>query len=302
VADDLIDNAPSSSDASQALGALDRFLDHAYLEPDSVSPGLDIFVKKTFPHWTHAALLLLPTAHLPKGPLVELLEGFRTDLQFHTTSLTRQAKPNGGPGTPVADLIVTESDLLLYGRRVAGTVGELCLSLVFAHAPRRQGPSTDDQAKMAAAASDMGIALQCVNIARDVWVDARMEPAGRVYLPSEWLAETTMGPEDVLSAAKAGADANTRVLEAVGVVRARVLDRGMELYLRSRGDIERLPRAWGARRGVRVAVEAYMAIGRKLAKRPKGAAPERWEVGSARRATVPSWKRFWVLWSAMARG
>jgi 15-cis-phytoene synthase / lycopene beta-cyclase len=148
----------------------------------------------------------------------------------------------------------------------------------------------------------MGVALQCVNIARDVWVDARMEPAGRVYLPSEWLKDAGLGAGDVLGAAKAGSAADMPMLEAVGAVRARVLQRAMELYQGSRGAVERLPSAWGARRGVRVAVEAYMAIGRKLMQRPKGAAPEMWEVGSARRASVPVWKRIWLLWSAMARG
>jgi 15-cis-phytoene synthase/lycopene beta-cyclase len=297
VADDLIDDAPSASEAAQALDALERFLEQAYVQPDSATPQLQAFVKKTFPDWTHPALLLLPTKHLPKGPLVELLEGFRTDLLFPTT-IPVAPESNGTSPEP----IVTESDLLLYGRRVAGTVGELCLSLVFAHAPPSQVPTRAAQSELCAAASRMGVALQCVNISRDVWVDARIKPAGRVYLPGEWLANRGLKAADVLTAATAGSDASMNVLEAVGAVRTQVLDKGMELYNGSRNAIEELPRAWGARRGVRVAVEAYMTIGRKLARRPKGAIPERWEVGSARKATVSRWRRAWVLWSSMARG
>jgi 15-cis-phytoene synthase/lycopene beta-cyclase len=322
VADDLIDDAPSNSEATQALDSLEQYLDHAYIKPGPATPELQAFVRTTFPDWTHPALLLLPTNLLPKGPLVELLEGFRTDLLFPTSSKVKSGSngaPNGrtngitngaikdGVSKTVAEPIKTEEDLLLYGRRVAGTVGELCNALVFAHAPASQVPPPATRDELGAAASRMGVALQCVNIARDVWVDARMEPAGRVYLPQQWLADAGIGTADVLDAAKAGAAgggeaADPRVLEAVGNVRAKTLERAMELYGGSREAVERLPTAWGARKGVRVAVEAYMTIGRALRKRPKGLAPERWEVGSARRASVPVWKRLWVLWSTMARG
>jgi 15-cis-phytoene synthase/lycopene beta-cyclase len=249
--------------------------------------------------------MLLPIQHLPKGPLVELLEGFRTDLYF---SSPKPEKSNGSANghtkaassTPAP--IHTEADLLLYGRRVAGTVGELCNSLVFAHAPPSQVPDAATRDKLGAAASQMGIALQCVNIARDVWVDARMEPHGRVYLPNDWLSEAGISAADVLAAGKAGDLADGRVTAAVGAVRTRLLDRAMELYGESREAVERLPRAWGARRGVRVAVEAYMTIGHLLQKRAKGHGPEKWEVGNARRASVPVWRRLWVLWTAMIKG
>jgi len=43
-------------------------------------------------------------------------------------------------------------------------------------------------------AADLGIAFQMTNVARDVVEDAE---AGRVYLPTDWLREAGVPPEEV---------------------------------------------------------------------------------------------------------
>jgi phytoene synthase len=62
-------------------------------------------------------------------------------------------------------------DLVVYCRRVAGSIGRLCLS-VFG----------SDDPKATALADDLGVAMQLTNILRDVREDASI---GRVYLPAE---------------------------------------------------------------------------------------------------------------------
>jgi hypothetical protein len=63
-----------------------------------------------------------------------------------------------------------EADLQTYASRVAGTVAELCLELVYHHS---RTPTSDSQRqRLIQAGGRMGIALQYVNIARDITVDA----------------------------------------------------------------------------------------------------------------------------------
>ena len=120
-----------------------------------------------FPSESWLTLLLLPTSRLSSAPLYELLRGFEMDLTFSPTSTT-------GP-------IKTESDLDLYGARVAGTVAHLCIELVLFHHP---GTREHEAKRLMAAGHDMGIALQYTNIARDLGVDAANS---RCYVPPGWL-------------------------------------------------------------------------------------------------------------------
>jgi phytoene synthase len=69
----------------------------------------------------------------------------------------------------------SEDDLLRYCFHVAGAVGVM-MALVMG-----VGPDDSDTLDRA---SDLGIAFQLANIARDIAADAR---EGRVYLPQEWL-------------------------------------------------------------------------------------------------------------------
>lgn len=76
----------------------------------------------------------------------------------------------------------TEQDLLRYSYHVAGAVG--CMMAVIMGVD----PADEDTLDRA---SDLGIAFQLANIARDLEEDAR---AGRCYLPQEWLAELDVPP------------------------------------------------------------------------------------------------------------
>ena len=216
------------------------------------------FIQTNFPPSAHSALELLPTHILSDEALYALLEGFRTDVLFTTSK-----------HWPIHE----EEDLEIYGFRVAGTIGMLCLDLVFHHTAHSQ-----DKALLFSAASEMGIALQFVNIARDVAVDAAIN---RVYLPTTWLKEENLVPEDVI-ARPTGA--------AIDMLRRRLLGKAFEKYRASRKQMELIPRE--ARGPMTVAVESYMEIGRVLAEgglRVEG------------KATVPVLRGMEVVWKTMMR-
>ena len=124
----------------------------------------------------------------------------------------------------------------------------------------------------------MGIALQYVNIARDISVDASN---GRVYLPTTWLKEKGLTPEDIIKD-PTGSQAET--------LRQRLLNSAFEIYDEAKGAIEQLPEE--ARGPMRVAVESYVEIGRVL--RQPGYKLK------AGRATVPKLKRLMVAWNALS--
>jgi phytoene synthase len=88
---------------------------------------------------------------LPRDAFTDLIDGVQMDLM----------------GTSYE----TFEELVVYCRRVAGSIGRLCLA-VFG--------DTDPAAD--ALADDLGVALQLTNILRDVHEDAL---GGRVYLPAE---------------------------------------------------------------------------------------------------------------------
>ncbi len=96
------------------------------------------------------------------GALVELIEGVRMDVR----------------GTEYE----TFDELVLYCRRVAGTIGRLCLAIF------TSGAGTEEHS--VALADDLGVALQLTNILRDVREDAEN---GRVYLPAEDLHRFELG-------------------------------------------------------------------------------------------------------------
>ncbi len=80
----------------------------------------------------------------------------------------------------------TEADLIRYCYHVAGSVG--CMMAII------MGVSADDEDTLSRA-SDLGIAFQLANIARDLRED---DLAGRNYLPHEWLAELDVPPGEAL--------------------------------------------------------------------------------------------------------
>lgn len=241
------------------IAKLQKFLELSY--DSQKSSEVKDYIHNNFPPSAHSALELVPTHILSDEALYALLEGFRTDVLFNSPA------SNGKPNFP----IVEESDLETYGFRVAGTIGMLCLDLVFHHTAHGQ-----DKALLFNAASEMGIALQFVNIARDVAVDAALN---RVYLPTSWLKEEGLTPEDVV--------AQPTGLK-IELLRKRLLGKAFERYRASRPQMELIP---GEARGpMTVAVESYMEIGRVLAEgglRVEG------------KATVPVLRRMGVVWKTL---
>ncbi len=154
-----------------------------------------------------------------KGPLAALVDACRED---------------------TADLFIcNESDVERYSHGVAGNVGLIMYPILGGVAP--EGRSF---------AADLGIAMQCTNIARDVLEDLRRN---RVYLPAEWL-----GGVDVRHILLGDPIVERRVVEAVqrllGLARAR--------YERGLSGLEYLePRS---RYAIKVAARCYQAIGDRV--------------------------------------
>ncbi len=119
----------------------------------------------------------------------ELLSAARTELESENGSRMRIALADAErrfalPRDALDDLIAgvemdvrgdtyeTFDELVVYCRRVAGSIGRLCLAIFGA----------SDMAAAAPLADDLGVAMQLTNILRDVREDL---DRGRVYLPAE---------------------------------------------------------------------------------------------------------------------
>jgi 15-cis-phytoene synthase / lycopene beta-cyclase len=266
VADDLIDDAPSVEEADKWVQHFTRFLDAAYASPrsqDQLQKSL-----APFPSNAQSILVLLPTDKLPSQPLYSLLDGFKMDMKFFEGS--KQDPP-----------IKTFADLERYASCVAGTIGELCLNLVYYHDPD-QAASTETKQRCLKAGFQMGRALQYVNIVRDVKTDADV---GRCYIPSQWFSKQS---EKALNAQS----------EEVVQFRKRILDTAFQIYAENRDAIEQLP--YYARGGIRVAVESYMEIGRVMRERLQLGKPLDFGGGGKKsRASVPKSRRIRVGWWTM---
>ncbi|CAI6336820.1 unnamed protein product [Periconia digitata] len=257
VADDLVDDAASAEEARAWIEKIHEFLRIAYDETKG-GPVSAAYVLEHFPKETQSALLQLPITKLSREPLEDLLHGFEMDLAFNTSSP-----------------IKTEEDLEIYAQRVAGTVAQMCNELIF-HIYDPTTPQKDRQ-RIIKAGNHMGIALQYVNIARDIEVDAKL---GRVYLPLSWLQEHSLKYADVVQHPHG---------DVIENMRTRLLAKAFTLYTSVRGAIEELPIE--ARGPIRVAVESYMEIGRVL--------QQDGYVVKAGRATVPKARRLRVAWSVL---
>ncbi len=117
-------------------------------------------------------IMALGDAHarfeLPLQALEELIAGVRMDVEG-------------------ADYESFE-DLLLYCRRVAGSIGRLCVAIFGSRDPRAA----------VRLAEDLGVALQLMRIARDLREDAER---GRVYLPAQDLMRYHLHDDGALDAA-----------------------------------------------------------------------------------------------------
>lgn len=136
----------------------------------------------------------------------------------------------------------TLSDVRGYSARVAAAVGAMMCVLMRVR---------DEQAL--ARACDLGVAMQLTNISRDVGEDLR---AGRIYLPTDWVEEAGLSPEQLF--------ADPKPSKALQRMTKRLLSEANRLYLRSEPGIGRLPLA--SRPGIFAARHCYDAIGRNLAR------------------------------------
>jgi phytoene synthase len=135
-----------------------------------------------------------------------------------------------------------EADLVRYCYHVAGAVG--CMMAV------AMGVPADDDETLGRA-SDLGIAFQLSNIARDVRED---QAAGRCYLPTEWMTEFGIDPADPLRA-------ETRE----GLVRLvrRMVDMADAYESSALSGVRKLP--FRSRWAILAAAGIYGGIGRRVA-------------------------------------
>ncbi|KAF2489054.1 terpenoid synthase [Lophium mytilinum] len=270
VADDMVDDAATPKQAHASIRDLEDLLREEYRHryPSSVVRSFREHFCAPIPNLSdgNQAISQLPLRFLAKKHFEDMLLGFKQDLEFADPPPCEQS---------VHWPIITERDLETYARRVAGTVAMLCLQLVFYHF--KTGLDEVERTEILSAGARTGVALQYVNIARDIAVDARMN---RVYLPQEWLKEEGLTARDVLQDP-----------DSLGIkrLRSRLLDRAFRIYEEARGAIEKLPQE--TRGPMRVAVESYMEIGRVLRE-------EHYTV-KAGKATVPTLRRIKVAWRAL---
>ncbi len=109
---------------------------------------------------------------LPLDALGELIEGVRMDVT----------------GASYANF----AELELYCRRVAGSIGRLCLAIFGANSVAGAAGRPAEEL-----ASDLGVAMQLTNIVRDLREDARR---GRVYLPARDLVRYHLHDDGPLDA------------------------------------------------------------------------------------------------------
>jgi phytoene synthase len=190
-------------------------------------------------------IVALADAHarfsLPLDALEDLIAGVRMDV-LHTS-------------------YESFDDLLGYCRRVAGTVGRLCLAIFGASEPERARSLADD----------LGVAMQLTNILRDLREDAGN---GRVYLPREDLVRYKLSTDGRFEGEEGQLDALVRF----EVRRAgEWFDRGLEL-------VPLLDRRSGA------CVLAMTNIYSRLLRRIE-ADPQR---TSRERVSLPIWEKLWV--------
>ena len=153
-------------------------------------------------------------------------------------SLVSVTKLIDGALSDLADtvLIKNSEQLIHYCYLVAGTVGEMMCPIL--------GGTSD----LLPLASDLGIAMQLTNIARDIREDAML---GRQYVPADWIPTLSI---DQLTAHSEQTQAELRLAVQ------RLLGMAESRYARARIGLARLPMK--NRLGISVAADVYREIGR----------------------------------------
>ena len=156
----------------------------------------------------------------------------------------------------------TIEDLHAYAARVASAVGTIMTCVM-----GRKSSAT------LARACDLGIAMQLTNIARDVGEDARN---GRVYLPTNWLQDVGITPEELI--------ANPKSSPALTAVVKRLLCHADTLYEQSLTGIADLPLR--CRPAINGARRIYAAIGDEIASNAYDVVNQRAYVSTGRKIII----------------
>ncbi|KIJ41483.1 hypothetical protein M422DRAFT_255388 [Sphaerobolus stellatus SS14] len=237
---------------------------------------------------------------VPQDVFMQLVEGLEEDLEFMKLGFQRfgtsipgaNANDNDNSmgarnfGVDAEELlkklpIQTEEDLIRYCRRVAGTVGQMLVwttwDAAYCVPPlplRALGPSSGNKRHnktaetgtpgwILARASDMGVALQLVNIARDIMEDAR---SGRIYIPVSWLQkdEEKAFVYFLLSNSQ-NPDASQFSLPILQRLSLRLVSLAYRYYALASPALGHLPEEY--RKGAKLAVAVYMEIGNEIKRR-----------------------------------
>jgi 15-cis-phytoene synthase len=233
--DDIGDGGLSPEQKRAALDDVERSLDSLDDPGDDLVLAALREVSQTFP--------------LPVGSFQDLIDGVRMDID--------------------GDRYETFDDLVVYCRRVAGSVGRLSLAIFGAD----HGGGADE---LYALADDLGVALQLTNILRDVREDLA---AGRVYLPAEDLRRFNVGAQEL------GGSTSPRVASLIRFEAERAgvwFERGLALLAhldrRSAG-------CTGAMAGI------YLRLLRRIQADPLQV--------TERRLSLPVWEKVWVAGCAV---
>lgn len=190
---------------------------------------------------------------LPLDALAGLIEGVRMDVA----------------GTSYE----TFDELVVYCRRVAGTIGRLCLAIFGARTPEGTStlPDTNNFERADGLADDLGVAMQLTNIVRDIREDAER---GRIYIPREDLARYRVSADGRFEGGEGQMDALT-CFQA---------NRAEEWFERGLAIVPLLDRRSAA--CVLAMANIYRGVLRRIADDPP----------AARRARVslPVWRKGWV--------
>jgi 15-cis-phytoene synthase len=184
---------------------------------------------------------------LPTCALVDLIAGVRMDV--------------------VGTTYERFDDLLVYCRRVAGSIGRLCVAIFGAH----------EYERAVGLADDLGVAMQLTNILRDLREDAEN---GRVYVPREDLVRYHLSTDGCYEGEDGQLDAFTRFQ----VRRAgEWFDQGTEL-------VELLDKRSAA------CVLAMSGIYRRVLARIQHDP----ELARAHRVSLAGWEKAWVATRSLA--
>ncbi|MEL7023122.1 MAG: phytoene/squalene synthase family protein [Pseudomonadota bacterium] len=223
----------------------DDLVDEGTGEIDAVAVLTDrldrIYQGRPFDHAADRAMVHIAERYgMPKALPAALIDGFRWDLDGRRYT--------------------TIDDLNEYAARVAGSVGAMMAVLMGVR-----------DATVLARACDLGTAMQLTNIARDVGEDAGR---GRIYLPTEWMVEAGIDPDEWLAA--------PTFSDALGDVVSRLLVAADDCYLRARSGIAQLP--VGCRPGIYAAMRIYREIGVVLRIRGLNSVDQRTIVSKSRKS------------------